>query len=789
MRLTLRTLLAYLDDVLTPQDRQQLEQRIAASEFASDLIHRTHDAMRRIRLGAPEVLGDGVGADPNSVAEYLDNTMAPELVGEFELTCLDRNNPAADAHLAEAAACHHILTMVLDQPAEIDPAARQRMYTLLEVAADKQRSIEAALAAPGPLADASIGSLVGGVEAAGPAAVAGAVAAGASARRAEGVSQAPQYLMQGRRTPWVAIAQALAAVLLLGIVSYIAFRPEGPLGRALGLKQDQVGEDESPSPDKSSSEGEPVQKPPESEPAAETVDGGKTPSPTDQEDAGTENNATPEKEIEPVSADPEPAETTEGGEQTAADNNRKKDLGPRSPADSPAATPEPSNGVADPAEVTPPDNGKVVPSPSEAAAPPKETLDPKTPAEAASPAADEEDVSAKPPAPAVPRVIGMTLPAREVLLRFDPSEASWRRIPGRERLLTGERVLALPTYDPSLNLDGRLNVQLRGGCSARLGESQGAPLLQIEYGRAIVTNTSLDPARLVLQVAENQSEIELAPGAELAVESYRRPLSGIDPIVQPLPTITSFFLKSGSDPSQWTSGEDVVEVAADSVSTWTLEDGGLTVDDPPVAPQWLTESSQLNEFEREASLRIEGALVAGEPAWPVLRKMLDSHRQEDRFLAANCSMHVGNFEPFVKALADPDQKMNWDREIEGMRVFMSLSDQLAKELRSELEEQVSGESQGAELYEMFVGYSPQQLGRSKEQQQVGPLAELIRRLENDRLEYRVLANHNLTQISGGKTLFNPTGTETDRERKVKRLREMLESGDFVAPRGAGAPAS
>lgn len=777
MRLTLRTLLAYLDDVLTPQDRQQLEQRIAASEFASDLIHRTHDAMRRIRLGAPEVLGDGVGADPNSVAEYLDNTMSPEVVSDFELTCLDRNNPAADAHLAEVAACHHILTMVLDQPAEIDPVARQRMYTLLEVAADKQRSIEAAALAaaqyPVPGSAAASGH-VAEVAAPTPAMVAGAVASGPVAKEADNLSHAPQYLMQGRRTPWTAIAQALAAVLLLGVVSYIAFRPGGPLGRVLGLKQEGAGQETlqdkserevSPPQDKTSQEPEPAQD-------------DKTPSPSEEQTAAPDQGSNLEKEIEPAadSTDPVPAEVKPSDNGTGTIEAQDEDLGPRDTAEANSPTPDA-------------DGGKAAPAPSETDNPPTAPSDPEATAGADPPETPNVDPSAKPPAPAAPRVIGMTLPAREVLLRFDPSEASWRRIPGRERLMTQERVLALPTYDPSLNLDGRLNVQLRGGSSARLGEVEGAPMLQIEYGRVIVTNTSLDPARLVLQVAENQSEVELGPGAELGVESYRRPLPGVDPIVQPLPTITSFFLKSGSDPSQWTSGEEVLEIEPESVRTWMLQDGGLTVDDPPVAPLWLTEPAQLNEFEREASSRIEAALVAGEPAWPVLRKMLDSHRQEDRFLAANCSMHVGNFEPFVKALADPDQKMNWDREIEGMRVFMSLSDQLAKQLRSELEEQVSGEAQGAELYEMLVGYNPQQLGRTKEQQQVGPLAELIRRLENDRLEYRVLANHNLTEISGGKTLFNPTGSETDRERKVKRLREMLESGDFVDPRGAGASGS
>ena len=123
MRLTLRTMLAYLDDVLTEADSHELGQKIDSSDFATGLVHRIRNSISQLRLSSPELLGSDSMDDPNTVAEFIDSSLSPEKEQEFEKVCLQ-----SDKHLAEVASSHQILTMVLGTPARVSPRLRDRVY-------------------------------------------------------------------------------------------------------------------------------------------------------------------------------------------------------------------------------------------------------------------------------------------------------------------------------------------------------------------------------------------------------------------------------------------------------------------------------------------------------------------------------------------------------------------------------------------------------------------------------------------------------------------------------------
>src|SRR3954453_3089952 len=125
MRLTLRTLIAWLDDTLSPNEVREIGHQVGDSPFAKELVERVQRVTRQRRLATPGDSGPD-SSDPNLVASYLDNELPVEQVTEYEKRCL-----TSDVHLAEVASVHQILSLI-GQKAKVPPAARQRMYRLVK---------------------------------------------------------------------------------------------------------------------------------------------------------------------------------------------------------------------------------------------------------------------------------------------------------------------------------------------------------------------------------------------------------------------------------------------------------------------------------------------------------------------------------------------------------------------------------------------------------------------------------------------------------------------------------
>ena len=92
MRLTLRTLLAWLDDTLPPAEVREIGKQVAESPFAKELVERIHRVTRQRRLTVPSDTGPDA-TDPNVVASYLDNELEPDRGGRVREEVPDLGRP------------------------------------------------------------------------------------------------------------------------------------------------------------------------------------------------------------------------------------------------------------------------------------------------------------------------------------------------------------------------------------------------------------------------------------------------------------------------------------------------------------------------------------------------------------------------------------------------------------------------------------------------------------------------------------------------------------------------
>jgi hypothetical protein len=143
MRLTLRTLLAWLDDTLPPAGVREIGRQVSESQFAQDLKEKIARVTRQRRLTVPPSSGpDAVEA--SLVAAYIDNELSPEEVTEYEKKCL-----TSDVHLAEVASVHQILSGI-GQKAKVPHEARERMYHLIKGRESVGADVPRAFAPPKP---------------------------------------------------------------------------------------------------------------------------------------------------------------------------------------------------------------------------------------------------------------------------------------------------------------------------------------------------------------------------------------------------------------------------------------------------------------------------------------------------------------------------------------------------------------------------------------------------------------------------------------------------------------
>jgi len=772
MRLTLRTMLAYMDDILEPEDTELIRKKIEESEFATGLLHRTRDVMRRLRLGTPSVTDRGAGLDPNTVAEYLDHMLADDRVLDFEKVCLE-----SDIHLAEVASCHQILALVLGEPAEVDMASRQRMYQLPGL-------VDAEIKAATEAAESQV---VESAAAARPHASEPGVEPTAGAPRAKPVL--PEWIRDEkvkRRNRLLKASIVVVASICVGLALVVIgqSKPDSFLGSLFGIGQPDQStaqapelSSQGPSELAGGSRTEPsepgVSEPQTAQPDLLPADNIAPVPPTEAtEPLGTTAQLPPPTIPEDIAGwtEPEPA-----GEVVIQDDGEPAGLDQRMSVE-PHPMTEPGEDALRPIPPTEPGPSEVVGSEAGAATPAGPAASPLAQPSVAdvtvtirdTPGPRAREPEARPPiaaAPLPPEPVGQLDSPTQVLLMLDADTDTWQRLADQTQLFSQTSYLSLTSYRPMLRLVDQTQLRLIDGTRIELlpVDQDGVTGLVVKYGRLVIETPEKAGSRLRLEIGDRSGMITLEDaGSRLAIEVGRTPVPKSDPETQPGPLTADLYATSGRILWQERGGRE--PVAVNAPVRLTLNDQPLEALAVQQFPNWIV-ADTISLLDQRASGMIERELEVGRPAELGLRELADDRRTEVRWLALRCLDCIGDFELMVAALDDPEQNMAWPDYVERLRAAVVRNPRAAAQVRTAMEKLHGGE--GASLYEMLWKYGDTLDSREA--------ASLVRYLNHDTLAFRVVSFQTLKRITKLGLKYRPEDTAAKRRPWVEKWEERLKS--------------
>jgi len=747
MRLTLRNMLAYLNGIIEdPAEIEELRRKIEESEFATGLVHRIRSATSRQRLGAPNLEGRGIGLDPNSVAEYLDNELPPDRVPELEKVCVE-----SDVHLAEVAACYQILALYIKGTVEVDAGLVDRIGRIgipgdgRPVAAARRPADDRAVSQD-PAGAAYIAPIPPPAVMIPPSPPPQTVIT--PVRKP---FEVPEYLRVGQRGKWKPLAMTL---LLAFVLSAVALRAMGPFDRhhpLMRLLSVSPAVDVVRGPSGGSETG--------SEPGVDRP----AQSPAPDQDAVTPKETAPKTAVD----DPWEATAPSPGAKPSPPSGDALDQRPdrkTPPTDGPPAAD--TEAAADrPAEA---DAGEPLPTARQDDMVPGVEPAPGGLSDPTQPHPDGDDPVASPDASAAPVDVGyVKLSEPNFLVRYVAESADCFRLPARTKLFSGDRLLVLPTYRPEIVLTPGVQVVFTGPSSieTKPHNVRGEPELAIEYGRALIATAGVAGARIHLDLAGRKGSVTFQEAAsEMGVEVSHYLPPGLNPELESAWTVVHLYTTIGRILWQATDSESAMSIEQGQVRVIVGDQAEtMAVIQPPA---WM-QGTDVRDVDRLASDALVPFITPDRPVSLTLRERTEDRKSEIRSLAARCLAYLDSFETLVKEFGDDRQRPYWSAEYSVLRQSLLRSPETAARVRQVLEAFCGGDA--AELYRLSWGYSPEQLREGADR-------HLVDLLDHDSLHIRVFAFENLQRITKKTLLYMPEGSAARRKSSIQRWKEQLQSG-------------
>lgn len=747
MRLTLRTLLAWMDGVLPAADAGHLGEKVSGSAVAQTLASRIRDIIARPTIAAAAPEGRGLAADANSAAEFLDNVLPAERLAEFERVCIE-----SDMQLAEVADCHRLLADLTTGRAstgDLDPALGERLRSLAtaaRVAVAAESDVHAA-AASGRRAERDVATPDTVLVSPTP----------AERSRATRARPARAWLLAG--------SAAGVLVVLLGL---LAWSLAGGERRQVAVRAPAAAE---APPAVESGADQPahaaaaVESPPlPMAPAAEPPPG-----------VAIEPPVATRESPDAVVTTPQPAATLDESAAGAA-------APPASPDRQTVESGPPPAPIAD---RVPQGEALAIAAPMTSAVPAPQR-----------PAANEPEppVAAAEPAAAVVAgpfvlLVGVAGAPEQPMV--------WQARRATDSITLPAELLSSPFSQPELAI-GRLRIRLLPSTRAAIvTDSDGGVRLEVLFGRAVVVTD--DPtARLGVTAAGLVGRVRGGLDAPVGVEVVLVREPGSDPATVPATRRARLVsaggiaweqtADDGGPPAQPLQGFDPDgRIPAGGAVAWSsLRTDAAVVTPPAAIPGWLAGTPEVEAADRQAALGLVTRLPAAGPVQPALRQLAVDPRGEQRVLAAATLALLGDYDEAVRQLSAEDQGRGlyagqWAK-LESLTVPLALArgaNAAARFTKALADQGPPGTAET--LARLARGFAPADL-------EAGADAWLVEALEDSHLVVRRYAFQRLTELTSPTAVdrlrYRPDGRPEQRREGVEWWRRQQREGRL---RGAVPP--
>jgi len=349
--------------------------------------------------------------------------------------------------------------------------------------------------------------------------------------------------------------------------------------------------------------------------------------------------------------------------------------------------------------------------------------------------------------PPKPVEVGRYTSDGQLFATLDPADNLWYAKDPQEIITAGERLVVLPPYRPQIALPSAVQLMFAGEGALKMDEpdENRTPRVAVDYGRFIVATAGKAGAQVQLNLAGIKGLLTLVDAdSELAIKVGRWIPPGADPEVAENGSVVVEMYNRNGRATWQQSDKEKVDISARYVHVY-LADLPPETHGPYYPPDWI-DNKHVKSIDVETAQKLEKLLDHERPLVLSLHEAMKDRRVEVRALVARCLAALGEFEPIVKEFGDANQYSYWQSEFDTLRQALARSPETAAKIHQTVNLVRSADAN--DLYRLLWSYSDEQLTS-------GSAAQLVKLLEHDQLDVRVLAYVNLVSITGQFGSYRP----------------------------------